>query len=91
MLAHDPATRFAGSPAPLRAVHARRQHTGFEKAKSLPADVLILDLEDAVAPDAKAAARQHVLAAVRSGFGHREVVVRINGLRTRWAVTIWTR
>lgn len=62
-----------------------------EKAKSLPADVLILDLEDAVAPDAKAAARQHVLAAVRSGFGHREVVVRINGLRTRWAVTIWTR
>lgn len=55
-----------------------------EKAKSLAADVLILDLEDAVAPDAKAAARQQVVTALRRGFGHREVVVRINGLHTPW-------
>lgn len=56
-----------------------------EKARSLPADVLILDLEDAVAPDAKETARAQVAAAVTAGgFGHREVVVRINGLDTAW-------
>ncbi|MEZ5910242.1 MAG: CoA ester lyase [Hyphomicrobiaceae bacterium] len=56
-----------------------------EKARTLPADVVILDLEDAVAPDAKPAARQQVAAAVRAGgFGARETVIRINGLDTPW-------
>ena len=57
-----------------------------EKAKGLPADSLILDLEDAVAPDAKVAARENILAASESGFGYREAVVRINGLTTAWAL-----
>ena len=55
-----------------------------EKARTLPADALILDLEDAVAPDAKETARTQVCAAVRAGFGKREVVVRINALSTPW-------
>lgn len=55
-----------------------------EKAKTLPADVLILDLEDAVAPEAKATAREQVCAAVRNGFGKREVVVRINARDSQW-------
>ena len=57
-----------------------------EKAKSLPADSLILDLEDAVAPDAKAQARENIRAALVTGFGHREAVVRINGLNTQWGL-----
>jgi citrate lyase subunit beta/citryl-CoA lyase len=57
-----------------------------EKAKSLPADGLILDLEDSVAPEAKDIARYQVAAAVKAGgFGPREVIVRINGLDTPWA------
>jgi citrate lyase subunit beta/citryl-CoA lyase len=56
-----------------------------EKAKSIAADALILDLEDAVAPEAKEAARAQVCAAVKAGgYGHRELVVRINGLGTPW-------
>jgi citrate lyase subunit beta/citryl-CoA lyase len=56
-----------------------------EKARTLPADALVLDLEDAVAPDAKAAARAQVVAAVRGGgYGRREVVVRVNALDTPW-------
>jgi citrate lyase subunit beta/citryl-CoA lyase len=56
-----------------------------EKAKTLPADGVIMDLEDAVAPDAKAAARAHVMQAVRAGgFGHREVTIRTNGIDTPW-------
>jgi len=58
-----------------------------EKAKSLPADSLILDLEDAVAPDAKAQARENICTALDSGFGHREAVVRINSLNTSWGLT----
>ena len=51
------------------------------KARSLPADAIILDLEDSVAPEAKDAAREQVAAAVREGgFGRREVVIRINGV-----------
>ncbi|SRR5579884_2279261 len=58
-----------------------------EKARDLPADGLILDLEDAVAPEAKAKARELIVAALRrGGFGDREVMVRINGLDTRWWV-----
>jgi citrate lyase subunit beta / citryl-CoA lyase len=56
-----------------------------EKARTLAADALILDLEDAVAPDAKAMAREQVCAAVMAkGFGKREVVIRINALSTAW-------
>lgn len=56
-----------------------------EKARALPADVVILDLEDAVAPEAKADARGQAVAAVRDGgFGRREVVIRCNGLDTPW-------
>jgi len=56
-----------------------------EKAKTLPADALILDLEDAVAPDAKAHARDQVCAAVKAGgYGKRELVIRINALDTPW-------
>src|SRR6185295_16101619 len=57
-----------------------------EKARSLAADGLILDLEDAVAPEAKTLARRQVADAVKAGgFGRREVVVRVNGLDTEWA------
>ena len=56
-----------------------------EKARGLPCDVVILDLEDAVAPEAKTAARQAAAEAVAAGgFGPREVVVRVNGLGTEW-------
>ena len=56
-----------------------------EKAKGLDADALILDLEDAVAPDAKAEARERVCAAAASGeYGSKEVTIRVNGLDTGW-------
>lgn len=56
-----------------------------EKAKTLDADGLILDLEDAVAPDAKEAARERVCAAASSKeYGKREVTIRVNGLDTEW-------
>ena len=56
-----------------------------EKARTLPADSLILDLEDAVAPDAKELARKQVCEAVAAGgFGMREVLIRVNALSTRW-------
>ncbi|MEM7213039.1 MAG: CoA ester lyase [Pseudomonadota bacterium] len=56
-----------------------------DKARGLPADVLILDLEDAVVPAEKVAARQQVLDAIaEGGYGSRELVIRINGLDTGW-------
>ncbi len=56
-----------------------------EKAATLPADALVLDLEDAVAPDAKEEARERVVqAAASGGYGDREVVIRVNGLGTPW-------
>ena len=56
-----------------------------EKAKTLPADALILDLEDAVAPDAKPDARKRVAAAAASGdYGNREITIRVNGIGTAW-------
>jgi len=56
-----------------------------EKARTLPADCIVLDLEDSVAPDVKPEARAQACAAVRAGgFGPREVIVRINGLDTPW-------
>ena len=58
-----------------------------EKARTLPADAVILDLEDSVAPDAKATARKQVVEAVTAGgFGAREVIVRVNGLDSPWHV-----
>ena len=56
-----------------------------EKAKTLAADVLLLDLEDSVAPEAKEAAREQVAAAVKAGgYGKREVIIRVNALSTPW-------
>lgn len=56
-----------------------------EKAKGLAADALIFDLEDAVAPEAKTAARERVAAAVASGgYGRRELTIRVNALGTEW-------
>ncbi|WP_374284289.1 CoA ester lyase [Novosphingobium sp.] len=55
------------------------------KARTLPVDTVILDLEDSVAPDGKVEARAMAVAAVgEGGFGRREVVVRANGLNTPW-------
>jgi citrate lyase subunit beta/citryl-CoA lyase len=56
-----------------------------EKAKTIAADALILDLEDAVAPDAKDAARDNACAAASSGeYGRREIAIRVNGIGTAW-------
>ncbi len=56
-----------------------------EKAKSIAADTLLLDLEDAVAPDAKVEARDRVCEAVKAGgYGKREIIIRMNGLDTQW-------
>jgi citrate lyase subunit beta / citryl-CoA lyase len=56
-----------------------------EKAKTIPCDGLILDLEDAVAPDDKPAARDAACAAVQSGeYGNRELTIRVNGADTEW-------
>ena len=56
-----------------------------EKAREIAADALILDLEDAVAPDAKEMAREQVCAAVKAGgYGRRELIIRTNGVETPW-------
>src|SRR5947208_16294376 len=56
-----------------------------EKAKTLAVDGIVLDLEDAVAPDAKAMARDQVVTAVKAGgFGPREVFIRVNAIATPW-------
>ncbi len=56
-----------------------------EKGRSLPADGLIFDLEDAVAPDAKETARDQIVAALKEGgYGRREIAVRVNGLDSPW-------
>ena len=56
-----------------------------EKARTLAADSLILDLEDAVAPDAKEIAREQVCAAVKEGgYGNREIIIRVNAPQTPW-------
>ena len=56
-----------------------------EKAQTIPADAIIFDLEDAVAPDAKTDARGKAVAAVQSGlYGNRELTIRCNGLDTEW-------
>jgi citrate lyase subunit beta/citryl-CoA lyase len=55
-----------------------------DKARGLPCDVVILDLEDSVAPEAKDQARQAAVAAIAAGFGERQVALRCNGLDTSW-------
>jgi citrate lyase subunit beta/citryl-CoA lyase len=75
------------SPRPRRSIlyMPGSNPRALEKARSLPADGLIFDLEDAVAPDAKEEARRLVIAALGSGgYGQREIFVRINGLGTPW-------
>ncbi|WP_244930392.1 CoA ester lyase [Nocardioides sp. W7] len=72
---------------PLRSVlyMPSSNERALEKAKSIPCDALILDLEDAVAPDAKESARAAACAAVASGeYGRRTVTIRVNGLGTAW-------
>lgn len=76
-----------------KSVHPRRSvlympgsnARALEKGKTLAADGLIMDLEDAVAPDAKIDARTRVCEGIaRGGYGHREIIVRVNGLSTPW-------
>jgi citrate lyase subunit beta/citryl-CoA lyase len=72
---------------PLRSVlyMPSSNERALEKAKTLPCDGLILDLEDAVAPDAKPAARDAACAAAASGdYGRRTLTIRVNGLGTEW-------
>ena len=81
---------MSGAPAayrPRRSVlyMPSSNERALEKAKTLPVDALILDLEDAVAPDAKDQARENACAAARSGaYGRRELTIRINGIGTQW-------
>jgi citrate lyase subunit beta / citryl-CoA lyase len=79
----EPTARPRRSALYMPASNAR----AVEKARTLPCDVVILDLEDAVAPEAKVDARAAAAAAVKAGgFGRREVVIRVNALGTPWAV-----
>jgi citrate lyase subunit beta / citryl-CoA lyase len=78
---------MAATPRPRRSVlYMPGANTrALDKARSLAADGLILDLEDAVAPDAKPAARGNIAAALAAGgYGRRELVLRVNGLATPW-------
>ena len=77
----DPALRPRRSVLYMPGANER----ALEKAKGLAADALILDLEDAVAPNAKDEARERVCAAATSGeYGRREIAIRANGIGTRW-------
>ena len=77
----EPAIRPRRSALYLPASNPR----AIEKARTLACDVVILDLEDAVAPDAKAEARALAVEAAKAGgFGSRELVIRVNGLDTPW-------
>jgi citrate lyase subunit beta/citryl-CoA lyase len=72
---------------PLRSVlyMPSSNERALEKAKTIAADAIIFDLEDAVAPDAKPSAREAAAAAVRSGdYGRRTLVIRVNGIGTEW-------
>ncbi|MFJ2956775.1 HpcH/HpaI aldolase/citrate lyase family protein [Streptomyces sp. NPDC087270] len=77
----------APAPRPRRSVlyMPGANERALEKARTLPTDALILDLEDSVAPDAKTEARERVAAAAASGaYGHREVTIRVNAPGTPW-------
>ncbi len=80
---------MSGSPAyrPRRSVlyMPASNERALEKAKTLPVDGLILDLEDAVGPDHKESARENACAAASSGkYGARELTIRVNGIGTQW-------
>jgi citrate lyase subunit beta/citryl-CoA lyase len=78
------------SPKPRRSVLylPASNAKAIAKSRTLDCDVVILDLEDAVAPDAKLMARdQAIAAATEGGFGERELVIRVNGLDTEWGKT----
>ena len=81
----SPAKKHGTRSRPRRSVlyMPSSNERALEKAKSLPCDALILDLEDAVAPDAKEAAREAACAAVKSGeYGRKELIIRVNALGT---------
>lgn len=78
---------MAATPRPRRSVlYMPGSNTrAMEKGRSLAADALILDLEDAVAPDAKQQARANIKAALaEGGYGKREILIRVNGIDTDW-------
>src|SRR6476469_9739653 len=80
-------TAAADALRPLRSVlyMPASNERALEKAKAIPCDALILDLEDAVAPEAKPAARAAACAAAASGaYGRRELTIRVNGADTEW-------
>ena len=80
-MSEQPAARPRRSVLYMPGSNAR----ALEKGKNVSADALILDLEDAVAPDAKESARDQVVQAVRDGgYGHREIAVRVNPLDSDW-------
>ena len=86
-LVTDETVEKVHAPAPRRSVlyMPGANERALEKARGLDADSLILDLEDAVAADAKEEARKRVCAAVSSGiYGDREVTIRVNGVDTEW-------
>lgn len=81
MTAAEPDNRPRRSALYLPASNAK----AIAKARTLPCDVVVLDLEDAVAPEAKEEARAAAIAAItEGGFGHREVAIRANGIDTEW-------
>ena len=77
----DGAIRPRRSALYVPAANAR----AIDKARTLACDMVILDLEDSVAPEAKAAAREQAVRAIGDGFGDKEVIVRINGEGAPWA------
>lgn len=79
-------TPTSGRARPLRTVLflPASNDRAIEKARGLGADVVVLDLEDAVAPERKAAAREAIAPAAAAGFGDSLVAVRVNGLDTEW-------
>ena len=80
-MSEQPAARPRRSVLYMPGSNAR----ALEKGRNVSADALILDLEDAVAPDAKETARDQVVQAVKSGgYGHREIAVRVNALDSAW-------
>ena len=86
-MASDSVTSSADDLRPRRSVlyMPAANDRAVEKAKTIPADSIIFDLEDAVAPDAKPDARLKAVAAVESGaYGNRELTIRCNGLDTQW-------
>ncbi len=82
-----PSESSTRAPAPRRSVlyMPAANERALEKAKTIPADAIIFDLEDAVAPDTKDTARGQAVAAAASGeYGNRELTIRCNGLDTPW-------